>query len=84
MADNLRLGSLSNDVFLVDINHDGKLDLVEDGGMALGDPSKFEYQLTSYTCGSSLAAGGHARLVSMPNGVTMESLIARVPFQATD
>lgn len=34
---NLRLGSLSNDVFLVDMNHDGKLDLVEDGGIALGD-----------------------------------------------
>jgi FG-GAP-like repeat len=34
---NLRLGSLSNDAFLVDMNHDGKLDLVEDGGIALGD-----------------------------------------------
>jgi hypothetical protein len=33
----LRLGSLSNDVFLVDMNHDGKLDMVEDGGIALGD-----------------------------------------------
>ena len=36
-AHNLRLGSLSNNVFLVDMNHDGKLDLVEDGGIALGD-----------------------------------------------
>jgi hypothetical protein len=36
-AHNWRLGSLSNDVFLVDMNHDGKLDLVEDGGIALGD-----------------------------------------------
>ena len=36
-AHNFRLGSLSNDVFLVDMNHDGKLDLVEDGGIALGD-----------------------------------------------
>ncbi len=36
-AHNLRLGSLSNDAFLVDMNHDGKLDLVEDGGIALGD-----------------------------------------------
>jgi hypothetical protein len=31
------LGSLSNDVFLVDVNRDGKLDLVEDGGVALGN-----------------------------------------------
>jgi len=36
-AHNLRLGSLSNDAFLVDMNRDGKLDLVEDGGIALGD-----------------------------------------------
>ena len=36
-AQNLHLGSLSNDAFLVDMNHDGKLDLVEDGGIALGD-----------------------------------------------
>lgn len=36
-AHNLKLGSLSNQVFLVDMNHDGKLDLVEDGGVALGD-----------------------------------------------
>ena len=35
-ARNDKLGSLSNDVFLVDVNKDGKLDLVEDGGVALG------------------------------------------------
>lgn len=36
-ARNITLGSLSNDAFLVDMNGDGKLDLVEDGGVALGD-----------------------------------------------
>ncbi len=35
-ARNYTLGSLSNDVFLIDVNRDGKLDLVEDGGVALG------------------------------------------------
>ncbi len=30
------LGSLSNDVVLADMNGDGKLDLVEDGGVAMG------------------------------------------------
>jgi hypothetical protein len=35
-ARNYTLGSLSNDAFLVDMNKDGKLDLVEDGGIALG------------------------------------------------
>lgn len=35
-ARNATLGSLSNDVFLVDVDEDGKLDLVEDGGVALG------------------------------------------------
>jgi len=35
-ARNYTMGSLSNDVFLVDVNRDGKLDLVEDGGVALG------------------------------------------------
>lgn len=35
-ARNYTLGSLSNDVFLIDVNNDGKLDLVEDGGVALG------------------------------------------------
>jgi FG-GAP-like repeat len=34
---NYTLGSLSNDVFLTDVNKDGKLDLVEDGGVALGN-----------------------------------------------
>ncbi|HEX5233846.1 MAG TPA: FG-GAP-like repeat-containing protein [Silvibacterium sp.] len=36
-ARNLKLGSLSNDAFLADVNGDGKLDLIEDGGVALGD-----------------------------------------------
>jgi hypothetical protein len=36
-AHNITLGALSNDAFLVDVNDDGKLDLVEDGGVALGD-----------------------------------------------
>ncbi len=35
-AKNYKLGSLSNDVFLADVNRDGKLDLIEDGGVALG------------------------------------------------
>lgn len=35
-ARNYTLGSLSNEVFLADMNRDGKLDLVEDGGVALG------------------------------------------------
>jgi hypothetical protein len=35
-AENFTLGSLSNDAVLVDVNKDGKLDLVEDGGVALG------------------------------------------------
>jgi len=35
-AKNYTLGSLSNNAFLVDMNGDGKLDLVEDGGIALG------------------------------------------------
>lgn len=35
-ARNYKLGSLSNDVVLADMNHDGKLDLVTDGGVALG------------------------------------------------
>ena len=34
---NYTLGSLSNDAILVDVNKDGKLDLVEDGGVALGN-----------------------------------------------
>jgi hypothetical protein len=34
-ARNYTLGSLSNDVVLIDVNKDGKLDLVEDGGVAL-------------------------------------------------
>ena len=33
---NYKLGSLSNEVFLVDVNHDGRLDLFTDGGVALG------------------------------------------------
>ena len=33
---NITLGSLSSEAFLVDMNKDGKLDLVEDGGVALG------------------------------------------------
>ena len=36
-ARNYTLGSLSNDAILVDVNKDGKLDLVEDGGVALGN-----------------------------------------------
>jgi hypothetical protein len=36
-AHNITLGLPSNDAFLVDVNGDGKLDLVEDGGIALGD-----------------------------------------------
>ncbi len=36
-AHNIKLGALSNDAFLVDMNGDGKLDLVEDSGVALGD-----------------------------------------------
>ena len=36
-AHNIKLGSLSNDAFLADVNGDGKLDLVEDGGVALGN-----------------------------------------------
>ena len=36
-AHNIKLGALSNDAFLVDVNGDGKLDLVEDSGVALGD-----------------------------------------------
>ena len=36
-AHNITLGALSNDAFLVDMNGDGKLDLVEDSGVALGD-----------------------------------------------
>lgn len=35
-ARNYTLGSLSNVAYLVDMNNDGKLDLVEDGGVALG------------------------------------------------
>jgi FG-GAP-like repeat len=35
-ARNYTLGSLSNDVVLIDINKDGKLDLVTAGGVALG------------------------------------------------
>ncbi len=35
-ARNYTLGSLSNEAFLVDMNKDGKLDLVEAGGVALG------------------------------------------------
>jgi adhesin/invasin len=35
-ARNYLLGSLSNDVYLADVNHDGILDLVEDVGVALG------------------------------------------------
>ena len=35
-AHNYKLGSLSNDVVLADMNHDGKLDLITDGGVALG------------------------------------------------
>jgi hypothetical protein len=35
-ARNYMLGSLSNDIVLADMNRDGKLDLVEDGGIALG------------------------------------------------
>ena len=36
-AHNIKLGALSNDAFLVDMNGDGKLDLVEDSGVAFGD-----------------------------------------------
>jgi len=36
-ARNYKLGSLSNEAFLVDMNKDGKLDLIEDGGVALGN-----------------------------------------------
>ncbi len=35
-AHNYTLGSLSSEVFLVDLNNDGKLDLVEHGGVAVG------------------------------------------------
>ncbi len=35
-ARNYTLGSLSNSIFLADMNKDGKLDLLEDGGVALG------------------------------------------------
>lgn len=36
-AHNITLGLPTNDAFLVDVNGDGKLDLVEDGGVALGN-----------------------------------------------
>jgi hypothetical protein len=36
-ARNYKLGSLSNDVVLIDMNKDGKLDLVTAGGVALGN-----------------------------------------------
>jgi hypothetical protein len=36
-ARNYTLGSLSNDAILIDVNKDGKLDLIEDGGVALGN-----------------------------------------------
>jgi hypothetical protein len=36
-ARNYTLGSLSNDAILIDVDRDGKLDLVEDGGVALGN-----------------------------------------------
>jgi FG-GAP-like repeat len=35
-AHNYTLGSRSNEVYLVDVNHDGRLDLVTAGGVALG------------------------------------------------
>jgi hypothetical protein len=54
-AHNLTLGSLSNQAFLVDMNHDGKLDLVEDGGVALGDGHGSFGNLTPFPNGIGLS-----------------------------
>ncbi len=59
-ARNYKLGSLSQDVFLVDVNKDGKLDLIEDGGVALGKGDGSFGPLTAFPAG--LVYNGNNRL----------------------
>ena len=50
-ATNYTLGSLSQDAFLADVNKDGKLDLIEDGGVALGKGDGTFGPLTAFPAG---------------------------------
>ena len=58
-ARNLTLGSLSNDALLADVNGDGKLDLIEDGGVALGDGRGSFGHLTSFPNGIGYTPNTH-------------------------
>lgn len=58
-ARNLKLGSLSNDAFLADVNGDGKLDLIEDGGVALGDGKGSFGNLTPFPDGIGYSSATH-------------------------
>ncbi len=58
-ARNYKLGSLSNDAFLADANKDGKLDLVEDGGVALGKGNGTFGPLTPFPGGLGFDVNAH-------------------------
>jgi len=55
-ARNYTLGSLSRDAFLADVNKDGKLDLIEDGGVALGKGDGTFGPLTAFHAGLGFGA----------------------------
>ena len=55
-ARNYTLGSLSHDAFLADVNKDGKLDLIEDGGVALGKGDGTFGPLTAFPAGLGFGA----------------------------
>jgi hypothetical protein len=55
-AANHTLGSLSQDAFLADVNKDGKLDLIEDGGVALGKGDGTFGPLTAFPAGLAFGA----------------------------
>ena len=58
-AHNYKLGSLSQDAFLADVNKDGKLDLIEDGGVALGKGDGSFGALTAFPTGLGFNINNH-------------------------
>jgi hypothetical protein len=75
-ARNLTLGSLSTQVFLVDMNHDGKLDLVEDGGVAFGDGHGSFGNLTPFPEGIEFNRGGTQLAVGDLNNDDIPDVVA--------